>query len=225
MRLLIIEDDELFGSAVQKGLCHQGVAADWFRDGKSAAAAVACCSYECVLLDLGLPDIDGEALLESLKATKPHLPIVVMTARGSVYDRVRLLDLGADDYMVKPVDLDEVAARVRAVARRSPSASEPAIEYGGLSLLPQTRKAIWQGDEVSLTNKEFWLLEAFMRRKGQIVTRGQLEDSLYRWGEEISSNTVEVYVHFLRRKFSAALIQTIRGVGYQMAMIKTLEPV
>jgi DNA-binding response OmpR family regulator len=218
VRLLIIEDDELFGAAVQKGLMRAGYAVDWVRSGNDALSAVATYKYDGVLLDLGLPDIQGEKLLEPIRLRCARTPVVVMTARGAAHDRVNLLDIGADDYMVKPVDLDELCARLRAVARRSnaPLESDEAIEHGALRLVPSRRLAMWHSEPVHLTNKEFWLLETFVRRKTHVLTRAQLEDSLYGWGEEIGSNTVEVYVHFLRRKFSPGLIETVRGVGYQL---------
>jgi DNA-binding response OmpR family regulator len=220
MRLLVVEDDELFGEAVQKGLTRNGYAVDWIRNGNDLAVAMRTHEYDAVLLDLGLPDIKGESLLKALRSRSPLVPVVVMTARGAVHDRVSLLDIGADDYMVKPVDLDEIAARVRAVSRRLHAAEFSEAEetqYGGLKLLPTRRAAIWHGDLIHLTNKEYWVLETLVRRKNQVVTRAQLEETLYGWGEEIGSNAVEVYVHFLRRKLSSNLIQTVRGVGYQLS--------
>jgi DNA-binding response OmpR family regulator len=218
VRLLIIEDDNLFGVAVQKGLIRLGYAVDWVQSGNDALTAIATHNYDAVLLDLGLPDMQGEKLIEPIRLHGSRTPIVVMTARGAAHDRVNLLDIGADDYMVKPVDLDELGARLRAVARRSnaPLETEEALEHGALKLVPSRHLAMWHGEPVRLTNKEFWLLETFVRRKSHVLTRAQLEDSLYGWGEEIGSNTVEVYVHFLRRKFSPALIETVRGVGYQL---------
>jgi DNA-binding response OmpR family regulator len=218
MRLLVIEDDDLFGAAVQKGLTRSGYAVDWVRSGSDALTAVATHKYDGVLLDLGLPDMQGEKLLEPIRLRSARTPIVVMTARGAAHDRVNLLDIGADDYMVKPVDLDELGARLRAVARRSNAAVEvdEEIEHGALKLVPSRHLALWHSEPVRLTNKEFWLLETFVRRKTHVLTRAQLEDSLYGWGEEIGSNTVEVYVHYLRRKFNPALIETVRGIGYQL---------
>jgi DNA-binding response OmpR family regulator len=218
MRLLVVEDDDLLGAAIQKGLTRSGYAVDWIRKGNDLAVAIHTHEYDAVLLDLGLPDICGETLLKSLRVRAPNILVVVMTARGAVHDRVSLLDLGADDYMVKPVDLDELGARLRAVARRAHAAPEMEveIEHGALKLLPSRRAATWNGNPIPLTNKEFQLLEALVRKKNQILTRAQLEEALYGWGEEIGSNAVEVYIHALRRKFCIALIQTVRGVGYQL---------
>lgn len=218
MRLLIVEDDELLGSAVHKGLMRSGYAVDWIRQGADLAPAMRTHMYECVLLDLGLPDISGETLLKAIRMRDPGVSVIVMTARGGVQDRIALLDIGADDYMVKPVDLDELTARVRAVQRRRQAASEGGadLEHGALRLSPSRRIASWRGETVALTNKEYWVLETFLRKKNQILTRAQLEEALYGWGEEIGSNAVEVYIHYLRRKLGAAVIQTVRGVGYQL---------
>lgn len=219
MRLLVVEDDHLFGSAVTKALTQRGYAVDWIRKGADLAAAMVTHDYDCVLLDLGLPDIAGETLLQRIHARDPGVSVLVVTARGDVQDRVRLLDIGADDYLTKPVDLDELAARLRAVARRSPSDSrvEPNLEHGALVLVPSRRTALWRGEPMTLTSKEYWLLETFVRRKNQVLTRAQLEETLYGWGEEICSNVVEVYVHNLRHKLGNGLIQTVRGFGYQIA--------
>jgi DNA-binding response OmpR family regulator len=225
MRLFVIEDDDLFGAAVQKALTRAGYAVDWARSGAEAAAALATHHYDAVLLDLGLPDSKGETLIESIRLRDARTSIIVVTARGSSHDRISLLDMGADDYMVKPIDLDELGARLRSVARRKllTPAHEEQLEHGALKLIPSRHEAIWNGDLIRLTNKEFWMLETFVRRKNQILTRAQLEDSLYGWGEEVGSNTVEVYVHFLRRKFGSSLIQTVRGVGYQLGSTRAFD--
>lgn len=218
MRLLLVEDHELLGSGVHKGLVRAGYAVDWVRSGKKVLISLASCSYDCVLLDLGLPDLSGESLLKSVRERGLPVSVIVVTARGSIQDRVRLLDMGADDYMVKPLDLGELCSRVRAVLRRvhakSPGSGEP--EHGPLKLYPSRRMATWHGRFVPLTNKEFWLLETLVRRKNQVLSRAQLEEALYTFDVEVESNAVEVHVHFLRRKFSPRLIQTVRGVGYQL---------
>jgi len=218
MRVLVVEDDDLLGSAVQKGLIRVGYAVDWIRRGADLAISMATHEYECVLLDLGLPDIGGEELLRGIRSRDPGISVVVMTARGGIQDRIRLLDIGADDYMIKPIDIDELAARLRAVLRRVNASHESRIEieHGSLKLFPSRRMATWKGAPVPLTNKEYWLLETLLRKKQQVVTRAQLEEALYGWGEEIGSNAVEVYIHYLRRKFGAGLILTIRGAGYQL---------
>ena len=218
MRLLLVEDSELLGTAIQKGFVRSGYAVDWSRCGKDALSALASCEYDCVLLDLGLPDLGGDILLKSIRSRGIPVSVIVVTARCNIQDRVRLLDLGADDYMVKPLDLDEVASRVRAVLRRTPgrapTSGEP--EHGLLKLYPSHRMATWNGNVVPLTNKEFWLLEILVRRKSQVLSRSQLEEALYTFDAEVESNAVEVYVHYLRRKFSPELILTVRGVGYQL---------
>jgi DNA-binding response OmpR family regulator len=218
MRLLIVEDDDLLGAAVQKGLARSGYATDWIRSGEHANVAMANHEYDGVLLDLGLPDMPGEALLRAIRQRNPGLPVLVMTARGAIQDRISLLDIGADDYMVKPIDLSELAARLRAIVRRTQSTVDHHKElvHGALQLRPSCHQACWNGKPVLLTKKEYGLIETFVRRKNQVLTRAQLEDTLYGWGEEVGSNTVEVYIHFLRRKFCASLIQTVRGVGYQL---------
>jgi DNA-binding response OmpR family regulator len=218
MRLLMVEDDELFGGALHKALLRAGYAADWIKLGADLMAAMRTAEYDCVLLDLNLPDSTGEASLRSIRARSPGLSVIVITARGGLTDRITLLEMGADDYLVKPVDLNEVTARVRAVTRRAHSkqGGSAELEHGALRLNPARRTATWNGDIVALTNKEFWVLEALVRRKGQVTTRARLEEALYGWGEEIESNAVEVYIHFLRRKFHPELIKTVRGLGYQL---------
>ena len=218
MRLLEIEDDELLGSAIQKGLKQAGYAVDWVQRGADVAVSMAACQYDAVLLDLGLPDITGDLLLKEIRSRDPGICVVVMTARHRIRDRVNVLDIGADDYMVKPVDMDELSARLRAVLRRATAVPPQEYEeFGALRLYPGRRTATWHGELVVLTNKEYWLLDVFVRRRNEVLTRARLEEALYGWGEEIESNAVEVYVHFLRRKFSQRLIMTIRGVGYQLA--------
>ena len=175
--------------------------------------------YDCVLLDLNLPDVGGEDCLRALRERNPGLSAIVVTARGGVMDRVRLLELGADDYLVKPVDLDEVTARLRAITRRAQQAQaggSGVLTHGALRLQPARRAATWKGNVVPLTNREFWLLETLVRKKGQIISRERLEEALYGWGDEVDSNAVEVYIPHLRRKFEPALIKTVRGVGYHL---------
>lgn len=220
MRLLFVEDDELFGQAAHKGLVRAGYAVDWIRKGREVAVAMLTHHYDGVLLDLGLPDVSGESVLKKMRDRHSDVPVVVMTARGGIQDRIGLLDIGADDYMIKPIDLDELCARLRAVSRRARSSQgeEGDTEYGPLRLLPSRHAATWYGKPVPLTNKEYGLLETFVRRRNQVLTRAQLEEALYGWGEEVGSNAVEVYIHYLRRKFESGMIQTVRGVGYQFAV-------
>jgi DNA-binding response OmpR family regulator len=227
MRLLLVEDDQLFGSAVQKSLARTGYAVDWTQNGNDASLALRSQHYECALLDLGLPDVSGESLLKSIRLRHPALSVAVVTARGSIHDRVSMLDMGADDYMVKPVDLDELGARLRALARRhlpsEPDAEDVKLSHGALTLIPSRHLALWRGEAVQLTTKEYCVLETFVRRKQHVLTRAQLEESLYGWGQENCSNTVEVYIHFLRRKFCHGLIETVRGVGYRLGSVAGLS--
>ncbi|MGD9834195.1 MAG: response regulator transcription factor [Piscinibacter sp.] len=226
MRILMVDDDTLFASALQKALQRAGYAVDWIDDGKAFNASMRSAEYDCVLLDLGLPGVDGETCLKALRERNPGLSALVITARGGLMDRLRLLELGADDYLVKPVDLDEVAARVRAVTRRAQQARAgdgSVLSHGELKLQPARRTAIWKGSPIALTNREFWLLEALVRKKGQIVSRERLEEALYGWGDDVDSNTVEVYIHHLRRKLDRGLIKTVRGLGYHLAEEKGNE--
>ncbi len=219
MRLILVEDDTLLGDAVQKHLSRSGFAVDWVQSGKDFSEAIKGHHYDFVILDLGLPDCDGEALLFQLQQRQRRVPVIVVTARGSVCDRIRLLDLGADDFLTKPYDLDELNARIRSVCRRQPSddADAGASVHGPLTLYPLRLAATWQGKQIPLTHREFWVLDVLVRRKNQVLTRAQIEEALYGWGEEVESNAVEVYVHMLRRKICPDLIHTVRGVGYQMA--------
>lgn len=218
LRLLVIEDDEIFGAAVQRHLTRLGYEVDWIRRGHDLADALSKTEYGGVLLDLVLPDTSGEALIQSIREHRPGTPVVVMTARGAIGDRVSLLDIGADDYLVKPLDLDELSARLRSVTRRKRRSEAVEIEltHGALKVIPTRRAVTWHGEPVQLTNKEYLLLEHLLRRKNQVLTRAQLEATLFSDGNEIGSNALEVYVHFLRRKFGSNLIQTVRGVGYQL---------
>lgn len=219
MRILVAEDDALLGVAVQRALTRAGYAVDWVRTGAHFIMSTTTQQYDFVVLDLGFPDASGEDLLRRLRVKNPGLPVIVTTARGEVSDRVTLLDLGADDYLVKPFDLDELIARVRTVVRRMPAsdANEGAFSHGPLKLYPKRHGATWNDHPVALTHREFWVLEALVRKRNQVLSRGQLEEALYGWGEEVDSNAIEVYVHYLRRKLGANVIQTIRGVGYQLA--------
>jgi DNA-binding response OmpR family regulator len=219
MRLILAEDDSLLGGALRTALTRAGFAVDWVLKGRDFSDSMMTQRYDLVVLDLTLPDASGEELLRSLRTKHPRLPVIVVTARGGVRDRVNLLDMGADDYLVKPFDLDEMIARTRSVLRRSPSDDEEADTYthGLLRLNPQRHTATWNDEPIALTRREFCVLQILVRRRNQVSTRAQLEEALYGWGEEVESNAVEVYVHFLRRKFSPGLIHTVRGVGYQLA--------
>ena len=222
MRLLLVEEDDLLGSAIHKALTRLGYAVDWIVKGTDLEIATRTHDYACVLLDLGLSDESVDLLPQAIRHLGPGASVVVMTARGGTQDRIAMLDLGADDCMTKPIDLNELAARLRAVLRRarSPTRERIDIEHGPLRLFTARRMATWKGEAVPLTNKEYWLLEALLRQKHRVVSRAQLEEALYGWGEEIGSNAVEVYIHYLRRKFGANLITTVRGAGYRIGSLE-----
>ena len=216
MRVLIAEDDPLLGDALQAGLRQRGFDADWVRDGVAAELALAADPFVAVVLDLGLPRLDGLQLLGRARARGVRLPVLVLTARDAIADRVKGFDTGADDYVVKPVDLDELAARLRALVRRSRGDPAPVLEIGGLCVDPAARTVSFRGRPVELQAREFNLLQEFMLNAGRVLSREQLEGRLYAWGEEVESNAVEVHVHHLRRKLAPELIRTVRGVGYVM---------
>lgn len=216
MRVLLIEDDLMIGESVRTALRQDGFAVDWARDGKSADLALQAERYDMALLDLGLPSRDGLEVLRALRARKDRTPVLIVTARDAVQERVRGLDAGADDYLVKPFDLDELAARMRSLARRSAGRAEPVIEHFEVTFNPATREVMLRGKPVILSQRELAVLEALLRRPGAVLSRAQLEERLYGWGEEIESNAVEVYVHGLRRKLGIDFIRTVRGVGYMV---------
>jgi two-component system, OmpR family, response regulator len=213
MRLLLVEDDAMIGEAVLDVLRSEHYAVDWVRDGELADAALRSETYDLVLLDLGLPKRDGLDVLRSLRGRKQAMPVLVATARDAVGDRVAGLDAGADDYVVKPFDTDELLARIRALIRRSAGHAEPVFTHKGLTLNPATREASVNGDAVSLSAREWAVLEPMLLRPGAVFSRTQLEEKLYGWKEDISSNAVEVYIHGLRKKLGADLIQTVLGLG------------
>jgi two-component system response regulator QseB len=217
MRLLLVEDDSMIGEAARQGLRQEGHTVDWVRDGREADAAATTAPYDVVLLDLGLPRRDGLSLLKSWRTRGVTVPVLIITARDAVSDRVAGLDAGADDYLVKPFDLDELSARVRAVARRQSGRAESVVRIGELEIDSANRHVRWKGAEVSLSPREYALLEALANRPGAYLTRAQLEERLYGWDEEIASNAVEVHIHALRRKLDADLIRNVRGMGYTLA--------
>ena len=212
MRILLVEDDRLLGDGVQAGLTGSGFTVDWVRDGDAALAALAAESFAAVLLDLGLPKRDGLSVLSSLRSAGN--PVPVLTARDQVSDKIRGLDLGADDYVIKPFDLDELAARLRALVRRSQGRADACLRYGELVLDPAGRTVKLKGEPVILTGKEFDLLRMLLDAAGRVLTRRVLEEQLYAWGEAVESNALEVHIHHLRRKLGSELIRTVRGVGY-----------
>ena len=206
----------MLGEAVQRGLRQQGHAVDWVADGQAAEAALAGEPYDVVLLDLGLPLRGGLDVLRALRRRGKAVPVLILTAQDAVSDRVAGLDAGADDYLVKPFDLDELAARVRALQRRSTGRADPVIEHGPLSLNQATREVFLSGAPVALSPREFSLLEALLEHPGRPMSRARLEERLYGWSDEVESNAVEVHVHSLRRKLGADWIKTLRGVGYMV---------
>ena len=217
MRLLLVEDDSMIGAAAQQGLRHEGHTVDWVRDGPAAEAAVAGARYDLVLLDLGLPKKDGLTILRGWRTRGNAVPVLIITARDAVSDRVAGLDAGADDYLVKPFDLDELSARVRAVLRRRAGRNDALIRVGPLEIDTAARRVRFKGEEVTVSAREYALLEALADRPGAYLTRAQLEDRLYGWDEEVASNTVEVHIHGLRRKLDANVIRNVRGLGYTLS--------
>ena len=214
MRILLVEDDALLGDGLRAGLQQSAFAVDWVRDGLSAEEALRTNPYAAAVLDLSLPGKDGLQVLASVRKAGVKLPVLVLTARDAIDDRVRGLDLGADDYVVKPVDLLELAARLRALVRRSHGQPQECLSAYGIVLDPAARCVHQDGQSVVLSVREFDLLHTFMLHMGRVLSREQLEQQLYSWGQEVDSNTVEVHVHRLRRKLGSTLIQTVRGVGY-----------
>jgi two-component system response regulator QseB len=214
VRLLLVEDDPMIGESIRDGLAQEGFTVDWVRDGAAADAALGAEPYAAVLLDLGLPRKDGLDVLRAARARRNEVPILVITARDAVADRIRGLDAGADDYLVKPFDLDELAARVRALVRRAEGRAEPVVRHGAITLNPATREVHLRGKPVPLSGREFALLHALLARPGVVLSRAQLEERLYGWDEEVGSNAVEVHIHNLRRKLGAGTIRNVRGVGY-----------
>ena len=219
MRLLLVEDDAMIGDNVREGLMHDGHTVDWVRDGAAAEVAISTQPYEAVLLDLGLPRRDGVEVLRSVRAKRNDVPVLIITARDAISDRVRGLDAGADDYLVKPFDLDELSARVRALTRRAAGRTSGKIEHGPITLDPVTREVRVHGRPVSLSAREYALLEALTARPGIVLSRSQLEEKLYGWEDDVASNAIEVHVHNLRRKLGAGdLIRNERGVGYSIPL-------
>ena len=216
MRLLLVEDDTMIGEAVLDLLREEHYAVDWVRDGEMAATALLIEHYDLVLLDLGLPRRDGLAVLAELRARADRTPVLIATARDAVAQRIAGLDAGADDYIVKPYALNELLARIRALLRRAAGRAEPAYTHGNVAIHPATREVTVNGTPVVLTAREWAVLEPLIARPGVLLSRAQLEEKLYSWKDDINSNAVEVYVHGLRRKLGAALIQNMRGVGYMV---------
>lgn len=217
MRLLLVEDDPMIGRAMRQGLLDAGFAIDWVTDGRQAGLAMANGVYDLAVLDLGLPARDGMDLLRELRARRDELPVLIVTARDAVADRIAGLNAGADDYVLKPFDLDELIARIRALLRRRSGSASPVLACGSLSLDPIRRDVRLHGATVDLSAREFSLLEALMQRPGAVLSREQLEDAVYGWQQEVGSNAVEVHLHHLRRKLGQDTIRNVRGVGYKLS--------
>ena len=221
MRILLAEDDAMLGDGLRAGLHQQGFSVDWVRDGLAAERELFAGDYAAAVLDLGLPMKDGIEVLTSLRARKISTPILVLTARDAIPDRILGLDLGADDYVVKPVDLHELGARLRSLVRRSHGQMQDTLTCGEIVLEPASRRVSLKGEPVLLSTREFDLLHVLMLNADRVMSREQLEQQLYSWGYEVDSNAIEVHIHHLRRKLHADMIQTVRGVGYTMLRKQT----
>ncbi len=214
MRLLLVEDDPLLGDGLRVGLRQAGYAVDWVEDGQTAKFSLQSENYDLAVLDLGLPKISGLELLKWLRAQAMTLPVLVLTARDTVPDRVTGLDAGADDYLIKPFDLDELIARLRALSRRGSGLATPLLTHKEISLDPAAHQVFKNGALVELSAREFSLLHQLLLNIGRVQTRDQLESHLYGWGEEVESKSIEVHIHHLRKKLGNTLIRTLRGIGY-----------
>ena len=220
MRILLVEDDALLGDGIQKSLRHLGFTVDWMRDGKAGENALTAEDYAAVVLDLGLPQQDGLTLLQHARAKGMPTPVLILTARDSKLDKLQGFNLGADDYVIKPIDMEELAARLRALIRRATGRASPRITAGAVEIDPDARQAWLDGKPVELSAKEFAVLELLMQNTGRVMTRAQLEQSLYGWDDSADSNTIEVFIHHLRKKLGSDLIQTLRGIGYTIGRTK-----
>lgn len=217
MRLLLVEDDTMIGESVEHGLRKANYTVDWVRDGVLAELALKNDVYDMMILDLGLPRKDGLSVLSEIRKNGNNIPVLIVTARDAVDDRVAGLNCGADDYLVKPYDLSELKARINAVMRRHHGRTSPAIVWGVLALDPVAHKFTHKGEPVNLSSKEFSLLHALMVSPGAVLSRQELEEAIYGWGQEVESNAVEVHIHKLRHKLGSKMIVNVRGAGYRIA--------
>ena len=217
MRILLVEDDELIGGAVKQALNDASHAVDWVNDGNTALSSIQLEDYALVLLDLGLPQKDGLEVLQELRRGKETVPVIIITARDSIEDRIKGLDLGADDYLVKPFSIDELHARIRAVVRRKNGVADPILESALLQLNPKTKEAFREGKSYPLSSREYALLYALMLRPGAILSREQLEETIYGWNEEVASNAIEFIIHALRKKLGKDAIKNVRGMGWMVS--------
>ena len=225
MRVLLVEDDELLGDGIRTGLRHYGHTIDWVKDGKAANDVLTSTyeNFDIIVLDLGLPKMSGLDVLKSIREKNIATPVVILTARETVDDRVKGLDAGADDYITKPFDLDELCARMRALQRRSKSRAKPILTYGNITLDPASHVVHIDGEQAMVSRREFALLQKLIENAGRVISRDQLNQTLYGWGENIDSNALEVHIHNLRKRFGTNLIRTIRGVGYMAEKLSEEE--
>ena len=220
MRLLLVEDDVMIGESVLDLLRDEGYAVDWVKDGDMALTVLQSQAYDLILLDLGLPKFDGLSVLHALRARQDRTPVLVATARDAIAQRIEGLDAGADDYIVKPYDMGELLARIRALFRRAVGRAEPVYAHLGVSIDPATREVLVHGQPVLLSAREWAILQMLLVRPGHVLSRKQIEEKLYSWKDEVSSNAVEVHIHSLRKKLGVELIQNVRGVGYMIAKVE-----
>ena len=216
MRVLVVEDDEILGEAIQAGLRKDGYAVDWLKDGQIADQVLKSEEFDAVVLDLGLPKLHGIRVLENIRLRGSKVPVLILTARDAIEDRIKGLDMCADDYMTKPYDLNEVGARLRALQRRSVDRASPEIHYKDIIIDPIAHEVKFEGLSINLPRREFALLQKLIENQGKALSRDQLTQSLYNWDEDVDSNALEVHIHNLRKKFGSKLIRTIRGVGYMV---------
>lgn len=216
MRLLLVEDDELLGDGVKTGLSQDGYTVDWLKDGESAEAALKTETFDLIVLDLGLPKLSGLHLLQHIRHQGIATPVLILTARETIEDRVKGLDSGADDYLTKPFDLDELSARIRALIRRSSGRADVTIQYRNIILDPASHSVTVDGNPIKFPRREFALLQKLLESTGHVLSREQLMQSMYGWDEDVDSNALEVHIHNLRKKLNADYIRTIRGIGYMI---------
>ncbi len=214
MRILLVEDDRLLGDGTRNSLGHLGFTVDWMNDGQQALDALTVESYDAIVLDIGLPRQDGYSVLKSLRERGLHTPVLLLTARDDKLDKLKGFGLGADDYVVKPVDMEELAARLRALIRRTAGRATARIAVGAVAIDPDSRQVWLNGETVELSAREFGLLELLMQNADRVMTRAQLEQNIYGWDDSTDSNTIEVFIHHLRKKLGSDFIQTLRGIGY-----------
>ena len=216
MRILLVEDDNLLGEGLYSGLNSENYSVDWVKNGETALSAIRETEYDAVILDIGLPKMSGLDVLKEVRSQGHTLPVLILTAQDGVADRVTGLDTGADDYLSKPFEFEELCARLRALTRRSHGLSEQTISYRDIVVNPAAHTVTRNGELVNLSRREFALLETFLSSTGRVLSRAHLEDKLYSWGDEIESNTIEVHIHHLRKHFGSDLIKTVRGIGYMV---------